>query len=49
MDKPSDYGGPRDAAGIVSYIEKASGPASVELKTAEEVRSPMYMSPALQS
>ncbi len=37
LDKPSDYAGPRDAAGIVSYLEKVSGPPSKELKTKEEV------------
>lgn len=37
LDKPADYGGPRDAAGIVSYLEKVSGPPSKELKTKEEV------------
>ncbi len=40
MDAPSDYNGPRDSAGIVSYIEKASGPPSVELKSLEDVRYP---------
>ena len=39
VDAPSDYNGPREAAGIVSYLEKVSGPASAELKTAEEVRT----------
>ncbi|CAL8464780.1 g4315 [Coccomyxa elongata] len=37
LDKPGDYGGPRDASGIVSYLEKVSGPPSKELKTKEEV------------
>ncbi|KAK9835347.1 hypothetical protein WJX81_004050 [Elliptochloris bilobata] len=37
VDAPSDYNGPREAAGIVSYLEKVSGPASAELKTAKEV------------
>ena len=36
-EAPAEYAGPRDAAGIVSYIEKASGPPSKELKTAAEV------------
>ncbi|CAK9184579.1 unnamed protein product [Ilex paraguariensis] len=31
-----DYKGPRDADGIVSYLKKQSGPASVELKSAED-------------
>ena len=38
MDTPGDYNGPREHAGIVSYLEKISGPASTELKTASEVR-----------
>lgn len=38
LDKPGDYGGPRDGPGIVSYLEKVSGPPSKELKTKEEVR-----------
>ena len=38
IDSPAEYGGPRDAAGIVTYIGKASGPPSKELKTAAEVR-----------
>ncbi len=38
VDTPSDYNGPREHAGIVSYLEKISGPASTELKTASEVR-----------
>ncbi len=38
LDKPGDYGGPRDASGIVSYLEKVSGPPSKELKTKEEVQ-----------
>lgn len=37
VDAPADYNGPREAVGIVSYLEKIAGPASVELKTAKEV------------
>lgn len=37
---PAEYGGPRDAPGIVSYVEKASGPPSKELTTAAEVGAP---------
>ncbi len=37
VDAPADYNGPREAIGIVSYLEKIAGPASVELKTAKEV------------
>lgn len=32
-----DYNGPREAAGIVSHVKKLSGPASAEVKTAEEI------------
>ena len=39
VDAPSDYNGPREQAGIVSYLEKVSGPASAELKSAKEVRA----------
>ena len=38
VEAPSDYGGPRDAAGIVAYLEKATAPPSKELNTAEEAR-----------
>lgn len=31
-----DYNGPRETEGIVEYLEKQSGPASVEIKTAED-------------
>ncbi|XP_010538989.1 PREDICTED: protein disulfide-isomerase-like [Tarenaya hassleriana] len=31
-----DYKGPRDADGIVSYLKKQSGPASFEIKSAED-------------
>jgi protein disulfide-isomerase A1 len=30
------YSGPRDADGIVEYLKKQSGPASIELTSAEE-------------
>ncbi|KFK42144.1 hypothetical protein AALP_AA2G217000 [Arabis alpina] len=30
-----DYNGPREAEGIVSYLKKQSGPASVEIKSAD--------------
>ena len=36
---PSDYNGPREAAGIVSYVKKQSGPALVALKTEDEVKN----------
>lgn len=31
-----DYKGPRDADGIVSYLKKQAGPASVEITSTEE-------------
>lgn len=31
-----EYKGPREADGIVSYLKKQSGPASVELKSADD-------------
>lgn len=31
-----DYKGPRDAQGIVSYLKKQTGPASVEIKSTED-------------
>jgi len=34
---PSEYGGPRDAKGIVRYMEKQAGPASRPLTSAEQV------------
>lgn len=30
-----DYNGPREAEGIVTYLKKQSGPASVEIKSAD--------------
>jgi protein disulfide-isomerase A1 len=36
-EAPADYKGPRDAAGIVSYLEKVSGPPSTELKSVADV------------
>nr|CAB3484558.1 unnamed protein product [Digitaria exilis] len=35
-NKVRGYGGPRDADGIVEYLKKQVGPASIELKSAEE-------------
>lgn len=31
-----DYNGPREADGIVEYLKKQSGPASVEIKSVED-------------
>ena len=31
-----EYKGPREADGIVAYLKKQSGPASVEIKSADE-------------
>ena len=36
-EKPAEYKGPRDAAGIVSYLTKKSQPASSLLSSAAEV------------
>ena len=36
-DAPSEYKGPRDAAGIVTYLKKKSEPASALLSSAAEV------------
>ena len=47
IDSPAEYGGPRDAPGIVAYVEKASGPPSKEMKTAAEVRPGFYNSSQL--
>ncbi|KAL5982766.1 disulfide-isomerase [Asimina triloba] len=33
---PQEYKGPRDADGIVEYLKKQAGPASVEIKSSEE-------------
>lgn len=38
-EKASEYEGPREADGIVKYVKKISGPASVLLSTAAEVSS----------
>ncbi|KAL6634170.1 hypothetical protein ACP70R_026841 [Stipagrostis hirtigluma subsp. patula] len=35
-DSAQDYHGPRDADGIVEYLKKQAGPASVEIKSAED-------------
>ena len=45
LDTPTEYNGPRDSAGIVSYLEKASGPPSAELKSLEDVRPPFLPHP----
>lgn len=34
-----DYKGPREADGIVEYLKKQSGPASTEIKLAEDASS----------
>lgn len=34
----SDYGGPRESAGIISYLKKLSGPPSIELTSADQVK-----------
>eukprot|EP00884_Botryococcus_braunii_P003077 jgi/Botrbrau1/12770/Bobra.0238s0009.1 len=37
LESPQDYNGPREAEGIVTYLKKQSGPASVPLTNAKEV------------
>lgn len=34
-----DYNGPREADGIVEYLKKQAGPASTEIKSAEDASS----------
>ena len=34
-----EYKGPREAEGIVEYLKKQSGPASVEIKSADDATS----------
>eukprot|EP00475_Leptophrys_vorax_P005923 TRINITY_DN1359_c0_g2_i1.p1 TRINITY_DN1359_c0_g2~~TRINITY_DN1359_c0_g2_i1.p1 ORF type:complete len:528 (+),score=116.19 TRINITY_DN1359_c0_g2_i1:93-1586(+) len=36
-DGPEEYKGPRDAAGIVSYLKKQSGPATSQVTTAKDI------------
>jgi len=37
--EPTEYSGPREAAGIVAYLEKRAGKASTHLKTAEQAEA----------
>ena len=39
-DNAQEYNGPRDADGIVEYLKKQVGPASVEIKSAEDCERP---------
>ena len=47
-EKPQDYNGPRDAAGIVSYLQKKAGPASKPLTSQAEVHT-CHLGAALMS
>ncbi|GJZ07741.1 disulfide-isomerase-like protein [Tanacetum coccineum] len=38
-EKIQEFNGPREADGIVTYLKKQVGPASVEIKTSEDVKS----------
>ncbi|KAI3795045.1 hypothetical protein L1987_37689 [Smallanthus sonchifolius] len=38
-EKIQEYNGPREADGIVTYLKKQNGPASLEIKTKEDVES----------
>jgi protein disulfide-isomerase A1 len=46
-DKPSDYEGPRDADGIVTFLKGRAGPASTEVKTEEEAKELIEESPVI--
>ena len=37
-ESPGEYSGPRDADGIVAYVLKQAGPASVALETEDAAR-----------
>lgn len=39
LETPGEYKGPRDSAGIVSYLNKVNGPPSTEVKTAADLDS----------
>jgi protein disulfide-isomerase A1 len=46
-DRPSNYEGPRDAEGIVTYLKSMVGPASTEVKTEEEAKQLIEASPVI--
>ena len=46
-EKPSEYEGPRDADGIVTYLKSRAGPASAEVTTEEEAKNLLEESPVV--
>ncbi len=46
-DTPSEYEGPRDADGIVTFLKARAGPASTEVETEEEAKELIEESPVI--
>jgi protein disulfide-isomerase A1 len=46
-DKPSEYEGPRDADGIVSYLKSRAGPASAEVTSESDAKALLEDSPVV--